>query len=58
MSDDAARAMRCPSFVIMSPAKPGVVIQLDGHDAKRLAMTFPGFIAVSAQIQTCSRLLA
>jgi hypothetical protein len=26
-------------FVITSPASPGVVIQLDGHGAKRLAMT-------------------
>jgi hypothetical protein len=27
-------------LVITSPAKPGVVIQLDGHGAERLAMTF------------------
>jgi hypothetical protein len=26
-------------FVITSPASPGVVIQLDGQGAKRLAMT-------------------
>jgi hypothetical protein len=26
-------------FVITSPASPGVVIQLDGHGAERLAMT-------------------
>jgi hypothetical protein len=26
-------------FVITSPALPGVVIQLDGHGAERLAMT-------------------
>ena len=36
-------ALRAPSnehrFVITSPAAPGVVIQLDGHGAKRLAMT-------------------
>jgi hypothetical protein len=32
-------------FVIPSLAPPGVVIQLDGHGAERLAMTFSGFIA-------------
>ena len=32
-------------FVITSLAPPGVVIQLDGHGAERLAMTFSGFIA-------------
>ena len=31
--------------VITSPAVPGVVIQLDGHGAKRLAMTLRVFIA-------------
>jgi hypothetical protein len=29
-----------PYFVITSLALPGVVIQLDGHGAERLAMTF------------------
>ena len=33
------------AFVITSLAPPGVVIQLDGHGAERLAMTFSGFIA-------------
>ena len=33
-------------FVIRSLAPPGVVIQLDGHGAQRLAMTFSGFIAI------------
>ena len=36
-------------FVITSLAPPGVVIQLDGHGAERLAMTFSGFIAPSTQ---------
>jgi hypothetical protein len=36
-------------FVITSLAPPGVVIQLDGHGAKRLAMTFSGFIAAVTQ---------
>jgi hypothetical protein len=36
-------------FVIMSPAAPGVVIQLDGHGAKRLAMTFSGFVVAYTQ---------
>jgi len=31
--------------VIMSPAPPGVVVQLDGHDATRLAMTRMGLLA-------------
>jgi hypothetical protein len=42
--------------VITSPATPGVVIQLDGHDAERLAMTFSAFVAVSIQVETCSTL--
>jgi hypothetical protein len=42
-------------FVIMSPAAPGVVIQLDGHGAKRLAMTFLGF---NAAIYASPRVLA
>ena len=37
------------SFVITSLAPPGVVIQLDGHGAERLAMTFSGFIATITQ---------
>ena len=36
-------------FVITSLAPPGVVIQLDGHGAERLAMTFSGFIAAITQ---------
>ena len=36
-------------FVITSPALPGVVIQLDGHGAKRLAMTGSWFIALVTQ---------
>ena len=36
-------------FVITSLAPPGVVIQLDGHGAERLAMTFSGFIAAIMQ---------
>jgi len=36
-------------FVITSLAPPGVVIQLDGHGAERLAMTFSGFIASITQ---------
>jgi hypothetical protein len=36
-------------FVITSPDSPGVVIQLDGHGAKRLAMTQCGFIAFITQ---------
>ena len=41
----------------MSPAGPGVVIQLDGHGAKRLAMTLSGFIAANTQasLGLCSR---
>jgi len=31
--------------VITSPAPPGVVIQLDGHDATHLAMTRMGSLA-------------
>ena len=46
-------ALRAPAnehvFVITSPAPPGVVIQLDGHGAERLAMTFSGFIAAITQ---------
>jgi hypothetical protein len=36
-------------FVVTSLAPPGVVIQLDGHGAERLAMTFSGFIAAITQ---------
>ena len=36
-------------FVITSLAPPGVVIQLDGHGAERLAMTFSGFTAAITQ---------
>ena len=36
-------------FVITSLAPPGVVIQLDGRGAERLAMTFSGFIAAITQ---------
>ena len=36
-------------FVITSLAPPGVVIQLDGHGAERVAMTFSGFIAAITQ---------
>src|SRR6187401_349265 len=36
-------------FVITSLAPPRVVIQLDGHGAERLLMTFPGFIAAITQ---------
>ena len=36
-------------FVITSLAPPGVVIQLDGHSAERLAMTFSGVIAAITQ---------
>ena len=36
-------------FVITSLAPPGVVIQLDGHGAERLAMSFSGFIAAITQ---------
>jgi hypothetical protein len=35
-------------FVITSPAGPGVVIQLDGHGAERLAMTVSAFIAANS----------
>jgi len=43
-------------FVITSLAPPGVVIQLDGHGAERLAMTFSGFIADCTQARACSGL--
>ena len=36
-------------FVITSLAPPRVVIQLDGHGAKRLAMTFSRFISAITQ---------
>ena len=36
-------------FVITRLAPPGVVIQLDGHGAERLAKTFSGFIAAITQ---------
>ena len=39
-------------FVITSLAPPGVVIQLDGHGAERLAMTFSGLIAAITQAAT------
>ena len=46
---DCRGALGAPSnehvFVITSLAPPGVVIQLDGHGAERLAMTFSGFDA-------------
>jgi len=32
-----------------APGSPGVVIQLDGHGAERLAMTFSRFIAAITQ---------
>jgi hypothetical protein len=44
------------AFVITSLAPPGVVIQLDGHGAERLAMTFSGFIATITQARACSKL--
>ena len=43
-------------LVITSLAPPGVVIQLDGHGAERLAMTFSGFIATITQARACSKL--
>jgi hypothetical protein len=33
-----------------------VVIQLDGHGAERLAMTFSGFIVAYTQARACSGL--
>ena len=44
-----SRAANEHVFVITSLAPPGVVIQLDGHGAERLAMTFSGFIAAITQ---------
>jgi len=35
--------------VITSPAPPGVVIQPDGHDAARLAMTRMGSLAFTSK---------
>jgi hypothetical protein len=44
-------------FVITSLAPPGVVFQLDGHGAKRLARTFSKFIAAITQpLRACCRL--
>ena len=45
-------------FVITSLAPPGVVIQLDGHGAERLAMTLSGSLLPSltqAPLVACSR---
>ena len=39
---DAPSLMNSHAFVITSRAPPGVVIQLDGHGAERLAMTCSG----------------
>jgi hypothetical protein len=44
------------AFVITSLAPPGVVIQLDGHGAERLALTFSEFIATITQARACSKL--
>ena len=44
--------------VITSPALPGVVIQLDGHGAKRLAMTLVVFLALTKHACVVASLLA